>query len=88
MFKKLTKKAIIHTILIITSILSIFPFVWLTSTSLKGINEDIFAYPPQLIPSDFTFQNYIDVWGRVNFMGYFWNSVIVAALTVLLNLIL
>jgi len=88
MLKKLLSKTVIHTILIITSLLSIFPFVWLTSTSLKGINEDIFAYPPVIIPQDFSWTNYIDVWHRVDFMGYFWNSVIVAALTVILNLIL
>jgi len=86
--KKLFSKSIIHTVLIITSLLSVFPFVWLLSTSLKGINEDIFAYPPVIIPQDFTWANYIDVWHRVNFMGYFWNSMIVAGLTVLLNLIL
>ncbi len=88
MFKKLAGKSLIHTVLIITSLLSIFPFLWLTSTSLKGVNEDIFAYPPQLIPLDFSFQNYVEVWHRVNFMGYFFNSVIVAALTVILNLVL
>ncbi len=86
--KKLFSKSLIHTVLIITSLLSIFPFVWLLSTSLKGINEDIFAYPPVIIPQDFTWANYVDVWHRVNFMGYFWNSMIVAGLTVLLNLIL
>lgn len=88
MIKKLFSKSLIHTVLIITSLLSIFPFIWLTSTSFKGINEDIFAYPPTIIPQDFTWANYIDVWQRVNFMGYFWNSMIVAGLTVLLNLIL
>lgn len=88
MFKKLMSKSLIHTVLIITSLLSIFPFIWLTSTSLKGVNEDIFAYPPSIIPQDFTWANYVDVWHRVNFMGYFWNSMIVAGLTVLLNLIL
>ncbi len=88
MLKKIISKISIHTVLIMVSLLSIFPFIWLTSTSLKGINEDIFAYPPKLIPSDFTLANYIDVWGRVNFMGYFWNSVIVAVLTVFLNLVL
>jgi putative chitobiose transport system permease protein len=80
--------ALIHTILILTSLLSIFPFIWLTSTSLKGIKEDIFAYPPTIIPYDFTWANYIDVWHRVNFVGYFMNSMIVAALTVILNLVL
>ena len=88
MLKRIFSKTIIHTVLIITSLLSIFPFIWLTSTSLKGVNEDIFAYPPAIIPQDFTFVNYIDVWHKVNFMGYFMNSMIVAALTVILNLVL
>ena len=48
----------IHIILISVSLLSIFPFIWLISTSLKGNAENIFAYPPQIIPSDFTFSNY------------------------------
>lgn len=88
MFKIFISKISIHAILVVTSLLSIFPFLWLTSTSLKGVNEDIFAYPPTIIPQDFTWVNYIDVWHKVNFMGYFWNSMIVAGLTVLLNLIL
>ncbi len=88
MLKKIFSKSLTHIILISISLLSIFPFLWLMSTSLKGVNEDIFAYPPTIIPQDFTWVNYIDVWHRVNFMGYFWNSMIVATLTVLLNLIL
>lgn len=88
MFKKVISKFSIHSVLIFTSLLSIFPFIWLISTSLKGINEDIFLYPPTIIPTDFTWTNYIEVWQRVNFLGYFANSMIVAGLTVLLNLIL
>ena len=88
MLKKIFSKITIHSVLIITSLLSIFPFIWLLSTSLKGGSEDIFAYPPTIIPQDFTFANYIDVWQKVNFMGYFWNSMIVAGLTVVLNLVL
>lgn len=88
MLKKFFSKISIHAILIATSLLSIFPFIWLTSTSLKGVNEDIFAYPPSIVPQDFTWLNYVDVWHRVNFIGYFVNSMIVAALTVFLNLVL
>lgn len=88
MIKKSCSKLFNHGILIATSLLSIFPFIWLLSTSLKGINEDIFAYPPTIIPQDFTWINYIEVWKRVNFINYFINSMIVAGLTVLLNLIL
>ena len=77
-----------HIILIAVSLLSIFPFIWLLSTSFKGGGENIFAYPPTIIPHDFTFANYTGVWHRVDLMRYFINSMIVAGGTVLLNLIL
>ena len=86
--KKLLSKISTHTILIFVSLLSIFPFIWLISTSLKGAGENIFAYPPTIIPQDFTFENYVGVWNKVNLLGYFVNSMIVAGGTVILNLIL
>ena len=82
------KNIYIHIILIAVSLLSVFPFIWLISTSLKGPDENIFAYPPAIIPSDFTFANYSGVWKKVDFIAYFVNSMIVAGGTVLLNLIL
>ena len=88
MLKKILAKISIHSVLIFVSLLSIFPFIWLISTSLKGVNENIFAYPPTVIPTDFTWENYIGVWHKVNFIGYFINSMVVAGFTVLLNLIL
>ena len=88
MIRKLLKSFSIHSVLIFTSLLSIFPFIWLLSTSLKGSGENIFTYPPAIIPKDFTFANYVGVWHRVDLMRYFYNSVIVAGGTVLLNLIL
>lgn len=78
----------IHAILIFVSLLSIFPFIWLISTSLKGSGENIFAYPPSIIPTDFTWENYSGVWQKVDFVRYFINSMIVAGGTVFLNLIL
>lgn len=86
--KKILEKLGIHSILIFASLLSIFPFIWLISTSLKGNAENIFAYPPSIIPHNFTFENYVGVWKRVNFIAYFVNSMIVAGATVFLNLLL
>ena len=86
--KRFLEKFSTHFILIMVSLLSIFPFIWLISTSLKGNSENIFAYPPAIIPKDFTWANYTGVWHRVDFIGYFVNSMIVAGGTVLLNLIL
>lgn len=86
--KRILEKIGIHGFLIFASLLSVFPFIWLISTSLKGNAENIFAYPPQIISHDFTFQNYIGVWKKVNFIAYFFNSMIVAGFTVILNLLL
>ncbi len=86
--KRFFKNIPIHFTLIVLSILSVFPFIWLLSTSLKGAGENIFAYPPVLFPKDFTFANYVGVRQKVDLMRYFINSMIVAFFTVVLNLIL
>ncbi len=88
MIRKIAKSITIHSILIIVSILSIFPFLWLISTALKGNSENIFQYPPVFIPESPTFENFIGVWKQIPFMLYFFNSIIVAGFTVILNLIL
>ena len=79
-------KILSHLVLIIVSLLSVFPFLWLLSTALKGNAENIFAYPPNLIPKCLTFKNFIDVWNQIPFVTYFINSFIVAIFTVILNL--
>lgn len=85
--KSRTKGFLSHLILIFVSLLSIFPFIWLLSTALKGPDENIFQYPPVFIPEQFTWANFTGVWNQIPFMLYFWNSMIVAGFTVLLNLI-
>ena len=87
MIKKFFKGFSIHSFLILISFLSLFPFLWLISTALKGIDENIFQYPPSFIPEHFTFENFIGVWKQIPFLLYFLNSFIVAFFTVVLNLI-
>ena len=74
-----------HFILIFVSVLSVFPFLWLISTALKGPMENIFQYPPVFIPKDITWSNFSGVWKQIPFIAYFVNSFIVAAFTVILN---
>lgn len=88
-FKHIEAKGFwVHAILIFVSLLSIFPFLWLLSTALKGSEENIFQYPPVFIPKFPTWENFTGVWNQIPFMLYFWNSMIVAGFTVVLNLIL
>ncbi len=87
MIKNLFKRIFSHIFLIFVTIISIGPFLWLISTALKSPDENIFSYPPKFIPEMITFQNFIDAWNTLPFMGYIINSTIVAIMTIILNLV-
>ncbi|MEO1093528.1 MAG: carbohydrate ABC transporter permease [Cyanobacteria bacterium J06638_28] len=65
----------------------LLPLLWLVSTAFKSADESIFTFPPQFLPTAPTFQNFITVWQQNPFGQYFLNSIIVAVLTVGLNLL-
>lgn len=67
---------------------TIGPFLWLLSTSLKSAGENIFSYPPSFIPQTMTFDNFSRVLASQPFFTYLFNSALVAALSVFLNLLL
>ena len=68
--------------------LMLFPLLWLIGTSFKSPTEDIFTFPPQIFPSQPTFDNFATVWDTYPFALYLYNSAIVAVLAVVLNLLL
>jgi putative chitobiose transport system permease protein len=76
-----------YALLSVIALVTIIPFVWVVSTSLKGPSDPIVSVPPQLIPQDPTVANYIRVWGQLPIANFFINSVIVATTTVILNLL-
>ncbi len=65
----------------------LLPLIWLVSTSLKSPTENIFQFPPQLFPRQPTLQNFVVVWQNNPFGRYLFNSILVAGLTVGLNLV-
>lgn len=68
--------------------LTVGPFLWLLSTSLKGAGENIYAFPPSLFPQEPTLANYVGVFESQPFFTYLLNSSLVAALSVVSNLLL
>lgn len=64
------------------------PFLWLLSTALKSAGENIFAYPPVFIPAEPTLDNFFRVMDSQPIFSYLMNSVIVAVVSVALNLLL
>jgi ABC-type glycerol-3-phosphate transport system permease component len=57
-----------------------FPVYWMILTSLRA-RPDIFASPPQLLPTNLTFENYRTVLDRPEVSRYLFNSVKVSLLS-------
>ncbi|MEM1369591.1 MAG: carbohydrate ABC transporter permease [Cyanobacteria bacterium P01_H01_bin.15] len=69
------------------SFVMLLPLIWLLSTSLKSPLEDVFSFPPQLLPTQPTFGNYQKVWQNYPFARYLFNSSFIAGLAVGFNLL-
>ena len=67
----------IHLALLAVSFVMLVPFYWVLKTSVSG--ENIFAYPPSVIPKSPHLFYYVDVWYYIPFVRYFLNSVVVSA---------
>ena len=84
--KELLGKAGIYVSLTAITLLLVFPFVWMVSTSLKNKSE-MFSATPTLFPREITFENYRSMWVDYNFAPYLRNSLIVAVCTTLISLL-
>lgn len=68
-------------------IFTVFPFFWIISSSFKGSGE-IFDSPPRLIPSNPTFENYVNAINQNQLLLYGKNSLEIAIFTTLITTII
>lgn len=84
------RKLVLYAILIVFSLMTIFPFIWMLSTSFKS-QRAIFVLPPQLVPDLLfkpqMFDAYVSVLTDHNFIRYTFNSFLVASLAALGQLV-
>ncbi|MEZ4635864.1 MAG: carbohydrate ABC transporter permease [Caldilineaceae bacterium] len=69
----------IYIVLIIGAGVAIVPFLYTVSVSLMNLTE---ASGGAWIPSNLQWGNYSQAWLQADFSEYFWNSVIIAAITI------
>jgi multiple sugar transport system permease protein len=74
-----------YTLLLIVLALTVGPFLWQLSTSLKGPTEDIFGSPPTFLPGHPTLHNYARVADTIPVWDYALNSLKVAGANVVTN---
>lgn len=81
-----TRRWPLHVALLFTSFVMLVPFYWVFKTSISG--ENIFNYPPNIVPEHPNLFYYVDVWYAIPFARYFLNSVIVTSMTIVANVLL
>lgn len=69
------------TILVVFGLVMVFPFYWLIRSSFMTQRE-IFTIPMVWVPDTFRFENYLEVFRRLPFARYLFNSTYVVVLNV------
>ncbi len=85
---RIITNTITYIILIIISLVWIFPFVYLVFQSFRGESTNVVSY---LVPHEWTFDNYIalfDLTGRYPFMRWYLNTLMIAVISCIFQTIL
>ncbi|MEV0277079.1 carbohydrate ABC transporter permease [Streptomyces sp. NPDC050610] len=81
------EKTLRYVLLLVVLAITVGPFLWQLSTSLKGTTEDIYTYPPKLLPEHPTLKNYSGVADIIPVWDYALNSLKVALTNVVTNVV-
>ncbi|WLD92804.1 carbohydrate ABC transporter permease [Alkalihalobacillus sp. AL-G] len=77
---KKIEKSIVIAFLILGGIAVSIPFIWMITSSFKPASEAL-QMPPTLFPENPTFQNYLDLFEKMNFGVYLRNTIIIVLLS-------
>ncbi len=78
-----TTKVLLYIVFSVITIITLLPFVWMLSASLKP-EVDVFSVPIKWIPETFQFDNYLKIWTKIPLGLFTFNSL---KLTVIITLI-
>jgi len=72
--------ALLHAVLMVTSLAMVFPIVWVFLTSFKT-SQDIIRATPTLLPERWTLENYASLTKTAPFVRFFFNSLLISGRT-------
>ena len=84
---RFTDNLLLYGAFIIVALLTFFPIFWMLSTSLKT-NQDVFKFPPDLIPQQVTLEHYFNFISDPRLMRYAVNSVLVSLATATFSILI
>jgi ABC-type glycerol-3-phosphate transport system permease component len=76
----------LHTVLILGSIVMLFPFFWMLMLSL-GTQQQLFRIPPQWLPDTLHWENYLTGLTQFNFLRALGNTLFITALALIGQLV-
>ncbi len=83
--KQTIKSVLIHAILILGSIVMVFPFLWMIFTAFKTRGEAVSVDPFYILPhSGWHFENFTEVWNSFNFLTLYGNTLLLIFFRVVL----
>lgn len=65
---------LLHVVLVVLAIITVFPFVWMFFSSFKN-NPEIVSANPSFFPKTWTIDNYVSISDKLNFFRLFANSI-------------
>lgn len=78
--KQAISKTIIVLLLLIVAVIMILPFIWMVLGSVK-MKSELFAVPLKWLPETPVWSNYKEVFEKVPFLEFYWNTAKVAILS-------
>jgi multiple sugar transport system permease protein len=83
---RVSSRLFTHVVLILVGGVIAYPFYYMVSTGVKGFFESI-AVPPTVVPTEIHLENYIEAWNKAPWGRYFANTVLIAAVNTVGELI-
>jgi multiple sugar transport system permease protein len=80
------RNLVAHIVLILFVVGALFPFYWMVATSIKTLTEALQS-PPTWFPQHANFKNYANAFHAAPFARYFFNTLLIAGITVFCNLL-
>jgi ABC-type glycerol-3-phosphate transport system permease component len=77
-------KSLQYLLVSVGAVVMFIPFMWMVSTAFKEYAY-VIEFPPRLIPTHPSINNFITAWGANNFQLYFKNSVLVSSSSLVLS---
>jgi putative chitobiose transport system permease protein len=84
--RRILRNSLLYLALVLIAIFSVGPFLWILSTSLKPPEDNLYSYPPSLLPSSLSFDSYVKVFDFISWNNI-WSSFIIAIVGTVINLV-